>query len=124
MANVVNRITREYRISVNDPDYPVAEWIINPDLSAVAGFESRYWIITSDVVSLMSPAERQSVDDAATSAARDVTADAVLRAASYERVFAEILLDEINALRAAVVPALPARTLTQLRNSMRSRLDG
>lgn len=35
MADVLNRITREFIQSANTPDYPVADWIHNPDLSAV-----------------------------------------------------------------------------------------
>jgi hypothetical protein len=49
---------------VSTPDYPVGEWIINPDLSAVAGFEPIYWTITGDTVSLQTPAERAATDAA------------------------------------------------------------
>jgi len=30
MANVLNKITKQYLKSVNTPDYPTSEWIINP----------------------------------------------------------------------------------------------
>lgn len=122
MADVVNRITKEYRRSVNDPDYPIENWILNPDLSAVIGFESKYWIITGDVVSLMDAGQRQVVDDAELSASRDQVANSIQRVGSFDRAFAEILLDEINILRAAVVPPLSDRTLNQLRNALRSKL--
>lgn len=64
MASVLNRITKEFRPRANTPDFPTAQWIINPDLSAVAGFLPKYWIITGDVVTLMTPAERDAQDDA------------------------------------------------------------
>lgn len=63
MSNVVNRVTKQYLTSVNTPDFPSSQWIVNPDLSAVGGFPSRYWILTGDVVTLMSQAQRDAVDD-------------------------------------------------------------
>jgi hypothetical protein len=64
VASVLNRTTKEFRPRANTPDFPSAQWIINPDLSAVAGFPAKYWKITGDVVSLMTPAERDAQDDA------------------------------------------------------------
>lgn len=61
MAAVLNRATKEYLKSVNTPDYGV-DWIINPDLSAVVGHPSKYWVITGDVVTLMDLAARDAVD--------------------------------------------------------------
>lgn len=63
MANVLHRITKEYRISVNTPDFPSSDWIVNPDLSAVAGQPSKYWQIVGDNVSLLTPAARNVIDD-------------------------------------------------------------
>ena len=62
MSAVLNRTTKQFIPSANTPDFPVIDWIINPDLSAVGGFPSRYWIITGDIVTLMTPAERAAVD--------------------------------------------------------------
>ena len=39
------------------------------------------------------------------------------------RALAAVALDEINILRAAVVPALPARTLTQLKNAVLNKIN-
>jgi hypothetical protein len=75
MADVLNRTTKVYLSSVNTPDYPVEDWIINPDMAAVAGFESQYWIITGDIVTLMGAAQRQAVDDAAAEAEAAGAAD-------------------------------------------------
>ncbi len=63
MANVLNRTTKEYLTSVNTPDFDVSLWVINPDLSAVIGFASKYWIITGDVVTLQNQAQRDITDD-------------------------------------------------------------
>ena len=62
MANVLHRTTKRYLKSVNTPDYDVSDYIVNPDLAAVTGFESKYWIITGDVVALMDQAARDAVD--------------------------------------------------------------
>lgn len=50
MANVLNRQSRLYLKSVNTPDYPESDWIINPDLSAVSGLPSQYWVIETSVI--------------------------------------------------------------------------
>lgn len=69
MANVLNRSTKELRRSVNTPEYPAEDWIINPDLSAVDGYASKYWVISGDTVSLMDEAARAAVDEAESAAA-------------------------------------------------------
>ena len=71
MASVLNRTTKAYRQSANTPDYPTQDWIHNPDMSAVEGFPSKYWIITGDIVTLMDQAARDAVD--AAEAATEVT---------------------------------------------------
>lgn len=69
MSNVLHRTTKEFLRSVNEPDYPVQDWIHDPDMSAVAGFDGKYWVINGDSVSLMSQAERDAVDAAEAAAA-------------------------------------------------------
>ena len=64
MSNVLNRTTKDYLESVNTPDYPIADWIISPDLSDVAGVPSRYWKIVGDTVSEMNQSEKDAVDAA------------------------------------------------------------
>lgn len=96
MADVLNRTTKQHIQSANTPDYPVAEWIINPDLSAVAGFPSQYWIITGDVVTLMDQAQRDAVDLAALEATRDTTAGRMDAVEDVIRALALAVLDELN----------------------------
>ncbi len=62
MANVINRTTLEYLESVNTPDYPVEDWIINPDLSGVAEVPRKYWKIVGDDVVEMDSGEKALVD--------------------------------------------------------------
>lgn len=62
MPDVLDRNTKELITSVDLSLYPIANYIHNPNLSAVAGFASKYRIITGDDISLMSQAERDAVD--------------------------------------------------------------
>lgn len=60
MADVLNRTTKILLKSVHTPDYPAASWIINPDLSAVAGIPSEEWVIEGDSVRAMTTAEKDT----------------------------------------------------------------
>jgi hypothetical protein len=62
MASAIHRITYLYFPSVNTPDFPVENYIINPDLSAVVGVEQQYWKVVGDSVVEMSEAEKAVVD--------------------------------------------------------------
>lgn len=64
MANVLNKVTRQYLLSVNTPEYSEEDWIINPDLSEVSGLAPHYWVVEGESVRSMTPAE-MAVYDAA-----------------------------------------------------------
>lgn len=55
MSNVINRITKKYLKSVNTPDYPVTEYIINPVLPDCDPSE---WVIEGDTVRETTQAEK------------------------------------------------------------------
>ena len=55
MANVINRITKQYLKSVNTPDYPVSEWIHNPVLPDCT---PKFWVIESNIVREMTISEK------------------------------------------------------------------
>ena len=144
MASVLHRITKQLLESVNTPEYPPVDWIIEPDLAAVAGFESRYWIITGDVVTLMDAAARAAVDAASLEALRDATAAELDQMEGVLRAFILTVLDELNAhatkinailtaidngstlanvkTNIAAIADYPARTASQLKNTLRSKL--
>jgi len=144
MATVLNRTTKQVIPSANTVDFPIANWIINPDLSAVAGFSSIYWTITGDTVTLMNQAARDAVDAALLSAARDATAAAMDQLENYSRAFAEVCLDEFNRhtqweadftaavaaatsltnlqTRVAAIVPVPVRTLANLKTGVRNKL--
>lgn len=62
MARFLNRRTLEYRRRGHTPDFSPADWIINPDLSAVAGVPRKYWTIDGDRVLEMSAEQKAHVD--------------------------------------------------------------
>jgi hypothetical protein len=64
MSTVLHRTNKEVLYSVNTPDYPDVDWIINPDLVLVYGVPKKYWKITGDVVSEMNQSEKDIVDAA------------------------------------------------------------
>jgi hypothetical protein len=98
--------------------------IWKPDLSDVAGFATKYWVVAAypdDSVSLMDQAARDAVDAAELSAQLDSIADEIGTGVQYDRAFALVVLDEINALRTAAT--LPMRTAAQLKTPVRNKLD-
>ena len=66
MANWLHRTTKQELRSVSSASLPEpqANYIENPDLSAVVGWPNRYWLVTGDVVSLVDQATRDSIDAA------------------------------------------------------------
>jgi len=144
MANVLNRTTREFIQSANTPDYPVVDWIHNPDLSAVAGFDRRYWIVTGDAVSLMDAGARAALDAATLEAARDDLANQIDQTEDILRAVVLMVLDELNAHSAkinalltaidnasslanlktavAAISDLPTRTAAQVKTAIRNKL--
>ena len=121
MSNVVSRTPpHRYLRSVNDPDYPPADWIHNPDLSAVTGFDTKYWTVSGDDVLLLDQSARDAIDAAEVEARKDSTADQTDAVGSFDRAFAEVVLDEINLLRAE--HSLAPRTLSQLKTAVRGKL--
>lgn len=145
MAAALNRTTKQHLTSVNTPDYPTSEWIIDPDLSAVVGWPVKYWIITGDNVTLADAPTRDAIDAAILAAERDDTADYIDTAERYERAFALVVLDEFNRqanrfnalldaidaatslanLKATVggINNLPVSTPADLKTALRAKLD-
>ena len=146
MPNYVHRTTKQYlqSWSPNDLPEPLANYIENPDLSNVVGVPSLYWVITGDVITEMSQAEKDAVDDALLQAGRDDTANRAAEPEDIIRALALTLLDELNnhtlkinaILDAADTAAnindfkasmlaitdYPQRTVSQLKTSLRNKL--
>ena len=97
MSDVVNRTTNQYLRSVHEPDYPLVDWLHDPDLSAVTGYGSQYWVITGDVVTLMDQAARDAVDAQILSDTRDAIANELDQLEGGLRALTGSILDELNA---------------------------
>ena len=97
-----------------------AAWIYLPDLSAVTGNPPKYWKISGDVVSLMTPLEQQAVDTQELSDQRDSITEQFDRVDDIIRAVALVVLDEINILRTR--DGLTARTVAQMRTAIRNKL--
>lgn len=124
MSDVLNRTTKEFRRSVHTPAFPPADWIVNPDLSAVVGQPIKYWLISGDAVSL-ADAGGQAAIDAAILAARVVVDKAAEKREFDDRrvlkAFAELIMNQFNTLRAQ--HALSDLTFSQLRTAIRGIID-
>jgi hypothetical protein len=122
MANVLNRTTKEFRRSVNTPDYPVENWIINPDLSSL--------IVEGDTVRDMTDVEKDVVDAneaSAAEAAAKTAAKAVIDGADpimnkTLTAIAEVIQDELQALKNNT--PLASRTMDQLKQAAKDKIDG
>lgn len=71
MASVLNKTTLQYIESVNTPDYPTSDWIVNPDMSNVEGVPLKYWKLDGTDVVEMSQAEKEAVDAAGLQSRKD-----------------------------------------------------
>jgi len=61
MTTVLNRTSKEVLTSVNTPEYPVQEWIHDPDLSAVDGVDVGWWVIEGDDIREATTAEKNAL---------------------------------------------------------------
>ena len=75
MASVLNKITLQYLQSVNTPDYPTVDWLINPDISAVVNVPHRYWKLVGNTVVEMTQAEKDAVEAQLLQARKDAVTD-------------------------------------------------
>jgi len=127
MASVFNRTDGRFLPSVHTPDFDVADWIINPDLSAVANQPSRYWIIdppASDTIRLATAGEQTTIDDDIAAARETAEKEAAKTQVDVERVvraLVDMLPGEFNILR--TLHSLPDRTADQLRAALKANID-
>ena len=98
-----------------------ANWIHAPDLSAVRGQPTKYWIITGDSISLMPRNERDKVDKDEVEDSRDKRiAEDIDDPENNLRQIVKLVVREINILRRQ--HSLTDRTLAQVRNQLRGGL--
>jgi len=83
MASVIKKTAPfTYIASVNTPDYPARDWLINPDLSAVAGLPQSEWKVEAGAVVPKVEADKLPDLKAARKAAIDARSLAIAEAAA------------------------------------------
>ena len=127
------RVTSVTGISENEGPWVASgrtDFVISPDLSQLDGIvPRRNWKHSGGLIVEFTQAEKDT-RDAAEAAANDLStregAKSGLEGFGSQsllmRAFADIIKDEINALRA--LHSLPDRTLAQLRSAIDGRIDG
>lgn len=101
MPNFLHRTDDIYLTSTSPQDLlePIANYIQDPDLLAVAGFPIRYWIRTGDTVTLMDQVARDAVDAAIVASELNEDRSEAIDRTSLDiltRELVEALLFEIN----------------------------
>ena len=102
MGDWVHRTTKAYLQSVSPDSLPdlISNYISQPDLSGVVGVPSKYWIITGDIISEMSPVEKDAVDAQNLSDSRDgIIQEQIDQLESVLRQVVIATVKEINILR-------------------------
>lgn len=125
MPDYIHRTTLQQLYSIAPANLPEPEsnYIREPDYSQVEGWPKYYWIINGDLVELADQSTRDAIDAQRLADKRDQISDQIDRAETILRAFAEVVLDEINLLRAEH-PGFQPRTLSQLKTAIRNKLDG
>lgn len=131
MANVFNRTDGRYIPSAHTPNFPIADWVHDPDLVATVGQPVKYWFLPGTT----NPEGQEIIDvvDAPTKASIDAAEAAVIEAAEkagaktdidVERVvraLVDMLPGEFNILR--TLHSLPDRTAAQVNAALKANID-
>ena len=121
MGNFLHRTKKRYLSSTSPNELPedISNYIEQPDLSAVEGVPTKYWVITGDIVSEMSSAEKAIVDQALLDIARDSRIQSAIDGVESDmRQVVKMLIAELNILRQ--LHGLSDRTLSQVRTQLRN----
>ena len=146
MPRWLHRTTKQELRSVPSAELPepIGNYIEEPDLSAVSGFPTKYWIVTGDIVTLMDQAGRDAVDAAGLSVTFDALASELNSTTERDRAIVLALLDIVNFLsnqlesiksaatstgnhgafstQVAGIPSAPQRDIGELITLIRSKL--
>ena len=122
MADVFNRNTKQHLKSVNTPDYPESEWIINPTF--IPDCESKYIIVEGNTIREMTTEEKAVVDYVAPQpvpTAEELAATAkVTQRQDVETEIRKVysLTDELGFAREGLAELLPNNVNIQMWNSV------
>ena len=121
MGAYLHRTTKQYFQSTSPASLPEAlvNYIDNPDMSAVEGVSSKYWIVTGDIVTEMSQVEKDTIDAATLTAKREAAVNAMIdNFEGNSRQLVKLMISEINILRSQ--HGLSDRTMAQFKAQIRN----
>lgn len=131
MAHVFNRTTGQFIPSAHTPDFDVADWVINPDLTATVGQPVKYWSILGttnpegqEEIGIVSVGEQATIDSALAATRLTAEKDAAKSNIDVERVvraLVDMLPGEFNILR--TLHSLPDRTAAQVNAALKANVD-
>ena len=124
MSTVVNRMTLTPLFNRNLSRYDITHFWHNPDLLAVINVNTIYWKEVGGIFSEMNAAEKAIRDAEIVAANLAMDRRAAKNSIKNERVlraFAEVVVDEINILRAK--HNLNAQTLSQLVTAIKAKIS-
>jgi len=125
MANVFNKTTGQYKISVHTPDFMDADHIINPDVSALENVPRRYWKFDGfDGVTEMTQVEKDAVDNAILAERRvrmKAAAEQEFNSSPTFLAITKLMFREFNKLR--VKNGDLAYTAKQFNDALQAELD-
>jgi len=131
MADVFHRTDGRYIPSAHTPNYDVADWAINPDLTATVGQPVRYWFLTGatnpegqEIIDIVDAAAQTAIDDAISAARVTAEKDGAKTQIDVERVvraLVDMLPAEFNILR--TLHSLPDRTAAQVNAALKANVD-
>lgn len=126
MATVINRNTLEILRSVNTPDYPLADYIINPfNLDVVAAIPRKY----RKLVANTNPNDTEVSMVVEMDAGEKVSVDGAEKVLEWDSKEANIERDEFKAVVAAIVKTvnlrLPSNKITaaEMKAAIREELE-
>lgn len=101
MGNFLHRTTLSYLYSVspNELTEPLVNYVVEPDMSPVAGEPVKYWKLTGDILSVMNQTEKDAVDAQLLSDSRDATVDPLDDVEDLLRHIVDKTIREVNLLR-------------------------
>lgn len=104
MSNFIHKTTKEYRKSVNDPDYAGGDWLLveGDNQLVIDSTPAKYIKITGGVLTAMTDEERLIVDAAEKQVSHDAIADQLLVEGNEMRALLLLVIDELNSRTAAL----------------------
>ena len=122
MPDYLHRTSKRLHNSTAEADLPepVANYILDPDLSGVVNQPLKYWVINGDNVLLADQAARDVIDASELNVTRDEIAGRMDNVEDELRAVVLVLIDELNVLRA--LHGLSDRTPAQAKTGIRNKL--